>query len=276
MPEGDTVYKLAATLRPLLEGRSLRRVELRGIQNSRLLSGRRVVELETVGKHLLIHLDNAHLVRVHLGMHGSWHRYRQGERWRRPRSSARVVLETAKNVVVCFEPMEVELLPQAHRRWHTQLTALGPDLLSPEEPDWDAILQRALALLKPRTSLGELLLDQRVAAGLGNVYKSELAFMGPLEGCPFTPAERSYSPWEPWTHLEPEQVQGLFRRGRELLLANLGGWARTTRAPADMVGAERLYVYGRAGHPCWRCGGAIESRGQGSQDRLTFWCARCQ
>lgn len=273
MPEGDTVFKLAASLRPLLDGKVLGRVELRDVTNSRLLAGRRVLELETVGKHLLIHLDNDHLVRVHLGMHGSWHRYRQGERWRRSRSSAKVILETDQSVVVCFEPMEVELLPRAHRRWHRQLTSLGPDLLSEDEPDWNTVLERALSLVGPSVSLAELLLDQRVAAGLGNVYKSELAFMGPLESCPFTPAGVSFSPWEPWVKLEPDQVKGLYRRGRELLRANLGGWARTTRAPADLVGAERLYVYGRAGHPCWRCGASVESRGQ---ERLTYWCPECQ
>lgn len=276
MPEGDTVFKLASMLRPLLQDERLERVSLRDVPRSGDLRGKRVLKVETLGKHLLLHLDNAHLIRVHLGMHGSWHRYRLAEAWKKPRSKAKVVLQTPETVLVCFEPMEVELFPAAQRRWHNQLSRLGPDLLSPQEPNWEKILNRARTVVAGDTPLGELLLDQRAAAGLGNVYKSELAFMGPLEQDEFTPTKEGYSPLQPVGTVSDTAIVGLYQRGRRLLQANLGGWHRTTRAPADKVGRQRLYVYDRAGEKCWRCGDTISSGLQGLGSRITYWCSACQ
>lgn len=265
---------MATLLRPLLEGQLLCRVHLRDVARSQELSGQHLLQVETYGKHTIFHLEDQHLLRVHLGMHGSWHRYSVGEAWRRPKSQALVVFETKAAVVVCFEAMEVELFPTSHRRWHRQLCALGPDLLSEPEPDWSLILQRARSY--SGAHLGELLIDQRVAAGLGNVYKSELAFMGPLRKCEFTPSERSLSPWLAQEESDDTTLVGLFQRGRRLLKANLGGWPRTTRAPADQVGRLRLYVYGRTQAPCWRCRTPLKCSPQGLQNRLTYWCPTCQ
>jgi endonuclease-8 len=285
VPEGDTVHKVAAVITRELDGEILRSCLIRGVYGSERLAGARVVEVEPLGKHLLVHLDRDVQIRVHLGMNGSWHRYPVGAKWKRSRYHAAVVLETATTVLVCFDPMEVEMIPTPQRHWHRQLENLGPDLLARAEPDWPSLYARCRELHPPQDFLGEVLLDQRVAAGLGNVYKSEVPFMGPLrEGPPgqgeaFAFAERGYSPWAPWGALPRQDLLSMFRRGRELLLANLGGWFRTTRVDRRVSPAPKggdLYVYGRAEEECYRCGGEIARAHQGLQSRVTYWCPACQ
>lgn len=281
MPEGDTIYKVASVLASELEGEVLSRCSLRGIHRAERLAGARVLAIETVGKHLLIHLDRELFIRVHLGMHGSWHRYPRGVPWQRKPTSASVILETARSSLVCFFPMEVEVIPTVRRRWHRQLESLGPDLLTKAEPDWEEVLRRCHRLHPADVLLGEVLLDQRVVAGLGNVYKSEIAFMGPLEegANAFQFAASGYTPWMGWGEVPSDDFLSMLKRGRHLLWANLGGWSRTTRAdrriePAPPAGS--LYVYGRAGKACPRCSGEIAKEHQGLQARVTYWCRACQ
>lgn len=141
------------------------------------------------------------------------------------------------------------------------------------------VLKRAYRHHKADALLGEVLLDQRVAAGLGNVYKSELAFMGALEKDPFQPARLGYNPWYPLGILPGDELIGMFRRGRHLLQANLGGWFRTTRVDRRVAPAPKdgiLYVYGRSGKECFRCEGEIQFGFQGLQNRVTYWCEDCQ
>lgn len=279
MPEGDTIAKVAVVLRRDLEGEVLTGCNIRALYNSERLAGSQVLQVETLGKHLLIHLDCELQLRVHLGMHGSWHRYSHGAAWKRSSHAARVVLETERLVLVCFNPAEVELIPTPQRRWHRQLGELGPDLLGEQEPDWDEILRRCGRYQTGHAYLGELLLDQRVAAGIGNVYKSELCFMGPLEDDAFTLSERPYSPWSAWTHVPLEDLRAIFQRARTLLQANLGGWYRTTRVDrrAEKAAPEgNLYVYGLHGKACPRCGESIHRGFQGLQNRVTYWCGSCQ
>lgn len=279
MPEGDTVAKVANVLRKELDGELLTRCVIRGVYGSERLAGARVIEVETLGKHLLIHLDRDVQLRVHLGMHGSWHRYPHGVRWKRPQSTAAVVLETQSIVLVCFNALDIEVIPTPQRHWHRQLGNLGPDLLSSEEPDWSDILKRCARLHPAEDPLGELLLDQRVAAGIGNVYKSELCFMGPLKHDAFTFSDNAYSPWTAWANLQPGELQAVFQRARVLLQANLGGWFRTTRVDRrqhEALPDGDLYVYGRVGEPCFRCGEKIERGFQGLQNRVTYWCPNCQ
>lgn len=279
MPEGDTIHKVAAVVRRELDGEILTRCLIRGVYGSERLRGARVLEVEALGKHMLVHFDREVQLRVHLGMHGSWHRYPAGAKWKRSPRSASVVLETEKTSLVCFNPMEVEVITTPQRHWHRQLQNLGPDLLGPDEPDWPAVYARCRELHPAEDLLGEVLLDQRVTAGIGNVYKSELAFMGPLESDPFALGARAYSPWAAWRSVPEQDLLGMLQRARPLLQANLGGWYRTTRvdrrsSPASPEG--NLYVYGRVGEPCERCGEEIARGHQGLQNRVTYWCPKCQ
>ncbi len=279
MPEGDTIAKVANVLRRDLDGECLTRCTIRGVYGSERLAGARVIEVETLGKHLVVHFDRDVQLRVHLGMRGSWHRYPHGVKWKRSPSTAAVVLETESIVLVCFNALDIEVIPTPQRQWHRQLGNLGPDLLADKEPDWDEVLRRCARLHPADDPLGEILLDQRVAAGIGNVYKSELCFMGPLEVDAFSFSQRCYNPWVAWANVPLKDVRGMFQRSRILLQANLGGWFRTTRIDRrkhDALPDGDLYVYGRAGELCFRCGEKIERGFQGLQNRVTYWCPGCQ
>lgn len=277
MPEGDTVYKIAEFLRPLISEQEMEAVLVRGVFGSERLAGSRVLQVEALGKHLVVHFDCERQLRVHLGMSGSWHRYKPGAPWKRSKNTAAVVLTTRRDVLVCFNTLEVEIFPSAQRKWHKQLNALGPDLLAPEEPDWDAIVARARRHHPGEALLGEVLLDQRVAAGIGNVYKSELAFLGPPGNSAFEVGPRALHPWLPLGRTTTPDLRGLYQRARVLLQANLGGWRRTTRydrRKGERPG-DRLYVYNRAHERCYRCGGVITTAHQGLQNRPTYWCPAC-
>lgn len=279
MPEGDTIHKVGQVVRELVLGKVLTGVMVRGVYGAEKLAGTRVAAVEVLGKHMIVHLGSDHQLRVHLGMKGSWHRYPLGAKWKRPRSTAAVILQTEQTDLVCFEALDVELFPTAQRKWHRQLAGLGPDLLGPEEPNWSMIVRRAYRLHNGQALLGEVLLDQRVAAGIGNVYKSELAFMGPLKEDAFTLCATGFSPWLALQEVPREDLQGLFARARVLLQANLGGWLRTTRVDRRVKPAPKgggVYVYGRAQESCYRCACVIKRGFQGLQNRVTYWCPECQ
>lgn len=279
MPEGDTVYKVSQVLSRELQGEALTKVFLRNIPTGSGLAGRIVEKVEPLGKHTLFWLEGDLLLRVHLGLTGAWHSYPQGAPWERPRGTALVVLETLSSVFACFQARDVELIPSTFWSRHRIPKTIGPDLLAPEEPCWESLLERVRRLHRADALLGEILLDQRVAAGIGNVYKSELAFMGPLENDPFECATVGYSPWSRLSDLEGTTVLGFFRRARPLLFANLGGWTRTTTVDRRVAPEPRggpLYVYGRTGRACWRCRSGIKVDQQGDQARITYWCPKCQ
>jgi endonuclease-8 len=265
MPEGDTIFRTAEVLRAALVGRRITtaraqaRPGMRRVPDLTRLIGAAVVSVESRGKHLLIGFDNGLTLRSHLRMTGSWHRYRPGERWRRPAHAASAILETPESVAVAFDTPIVELLTDADLRRSRPLTELGPDLLA-RGVDTDEVMRRLQA--RGGEQLGNALLDQRTVAGIGNVYKSEVCF---IEGL------------DPWAHVaafEGEELMAALRTARRLLQANTRGGARvTTGSP---VRGQGLWVYGRAGRPCRRCGTQIEVRRQGDLARLTYWCPRCQ
>ena len=265
MPEGDTIHRSADVLRrhllggEVLEAWSQPRPGLARVPRLSRLVGRRVESVEARGKHLLIGFDGGLWLRTHLRMRGSWHRYRVGEAWRLPQSRASAVLRTDATVAVCFDAPEVELLTAAELARHPALTSLGPDLLGASF-DADEAVRRLLAT--PTTSLGDALLNQRAVAGIGNVYKSEVCFLEGLD------------PWSPVGGVDPDALRAALATARRLLRANLRGGARVTTG----VGApgRSLWVYGRAGRPCRRCGTLIAGRRQGEQARMTYWCPRCQ
>ena len=258
MPEGDTLYRIAVRLRPLVVGRRIARAAGDAVVRPDTLAGRTVTDVVARGKHLLIALDDGTTLHSHLGMTGSWHRYATGEPWQKPVRFATLTLEFEGFVIVCFSAEVMERLETRRQELAPTLAGLGPDILSPDfetAPVVKALYDRAT------TPLGVLLLDQRVLAGVGNVYKSEALFLCGLD--PF-----STPPDHPAIVLT-----GLVDRTRALMRKNLQGTPRRTRFAAH---GPRVWVYGRPGEPCLRCGTRVAMRRQGDLGRSTYWCASCQ
>lgn len=260
MPEGDTVYTLARTLGPCLTGQRLDGVRLQR-RDLPQLCGRRVLGVASLGKHLFIDLDDGHRLRSHLGLYGSWHGYGRDEPWQKPPGQASLVLQCAERVYVCFNAREVELMRSQGLRSLDLSRHLGPDLIR-EHRDPDQLWDRARELLPGDTPVVDLLLDQRVAAGIGNVYKSEVLFL----------ARRS--PFLRLLDLRPSDVTQLYNIAARLLNQNLQGGPRRTRPADDRQG--RLWVYGRAARPCLTCGTPIRRATLGRAPRSTYWCPACQ
>lgn len=259
MPEGDTVHAVASYLAPRLEGLELVGGALRELPEVDL-ARRRVGRVRALGKHLFVELADGAVLRSHLGMRGAWHRYRPAEPWRLPRGRASLVLATERDVLVCFDAAEVELLRAGSAAERDALARVGPDLLAPEV-DLAAVVRRARERAEPGREVAELLLDQRVAGGVGNVYKSEVLFLERLH------------PRAEAAALGDAALAGLWGRARDLLRANRAGGVRRTR-PQD--GRGDLWVYRRGGRPCLRCGAAVVRALLGRAPRSTYWCPACQ
>jgi endonuclease-8 len=254
VPEGDTIVRTARRLEAALAGKALTRVEVRRATGAPA-PGVTVTAIEPHGKHVLVRFDDGTTLRTPLRMQGRWDVYARGARWRRPAHRARVILEAADGTAaVCFDAPEVELL-RDHRAERDRLGHLGPDLCR-ADVDLDAVIAR-WARLDPTTELGVALLDQRVACGVGNVYKSEVCFACGLD--PFTPVGA----------LDAAARTAVVTTAARLLQANLGSGRRTT-VPGGLA------VYGRADRPCRRCGTRIRARRQGEHARTTCWCPTCQ
>ena len=266
MPEGDTLYRTAATLHRWLAGRRVTSASSRvpALDGERLV-GREVDKVEAWGKHLLVRFTDGHTLHSHLRMSGSWHVYRTGEDWRRPERQARLVLEAGDRVAVCFNAPVLELLGPRAEQVHPALAGLGPDVLG--EPLDVAEIRRRARRRSPDLALGELLLEQSVVSGIGNIYRCEALF---VEG---------HNPWEPQSALTDDQLDALVATASRLMRANLP----ERRAGADPWpgrdfegGPDRPWVYRRAGRPCRRCGTPVRSRRQGEQARTAYWCPTCQ
>lgn len=260
MPEGDTIHRTAAVLRRALLGEQLIAFEARRLPAPQPRVGETIDGIEARGKHLLLRFSGGLVLHTHLRMSGSWHVYRPGAPWQRGPGAARAVITTASAVAVCFAAPVVELLDEQAVRRHPTLRRLGPDLCLPD-PDLDDALRRMALVPDPGTAIGAVLLDQRVAAGVGNVYRSEVCHLHGLD--PRTPVGAV-----------PEALRrALLATAAELLRRNLELPARTTVAGAP---PGTLHVYGRAGHPCRACGTPIEAEHTGEQARITYWCPVCQ
>jgi len=262
MPEGDTIHRAARTLDLALAGQTVSAFESPLPQiASADLEGVSITKVEARGKNLLVLFGDGRVLHTHMRMSGSWHIYRPGERWQRPRRQARIVLTTADFVAVCFDAPVVRLLRAGAAARDAKLGALGPDVLA---EDFDRAEARRRIMALGGVEIGEGLLRQSAVAGIGNVYKSETLFLCGVD--PFAPAGS----------LSERDVDHLLDTARRLMAANLRGSARTTRPSLSRRTRERTWVYGRRGRPCRRCGTEIRMRRQGADMRSTYWCPSCQ
>jgi endonuclease-8 len=262
MPEGDSLHKLAAKLRPLLVGRTVRAFEAHPIDDriAATLLGRTITIVEARGKNLLVSFDDGRMLHVHLRMLGRVRVERPRSTFYRARTTTpQLRLEVEGATVVGSRIPVLRLLAPGAERRAPDLASLGPDLLG-ATLDEDEVVRRLRAL--GRRPVGEALLVQRAAAGIGNVYKSELLF---LEGI---------HPEAATEDLGDDRLRQLVRRARDLLQRNLGDGPRVTR---PSLAGPRVWVYGRRGKACLRCQAPIEMIRQGAAPgRSTYFCPRCQ
>jgi endonuclease-8 len=256
VPEGDSIHSAARRVGAALVGKPI--VEIRTPQPRHAmdrwperLDGRGVRSVDARGKHLFIRFEGDLTLHSHLRMTGHWGVYRRGQRWRRSARRAWLVIRTADHEVVEFDGPVLELMTDSRTRFDRRLATLGPDLLA---DDFDE--RRFLALIRresPERAIGDALLDQRVVAGIGNMWKAEGCFLAGVD------------PWRPLGEVSDDEVLAIVRAVRPLMLASAGG----SRPP-------QRWVYDRAGLPCRRCATPISARGQGDDNRTTYWCSTCQ
>ena len=274
MPEGDTIYRAARALGHVLEGKVVTRFEtalapLASVDDNTPVAGRTVEKVESRGKWLLIHFSGDLILVTHMLMSGSWHLYRAGERWRRPRREMRSVIATAEFEAVAFNVPVAKFYTASTLARNSTIPKLGPDLLGAQFAADDA---KTRLLSHGDEQIANVLLNQRVMAGLGNVYKSEVLF-----ACGIHPFRRVGT-------LTPAEIDCILERARRFLEANVKdgadggmvtytGLRRTTRASDP---GARLWVYRRQGKECRRCGAKIVMQRQGPGARSTYWCPVCQ
>jgi endonuclease-8 len=253
--EGDTIHRTARALNGSLRDKVITAVAVpnprsplrgRGDRLEQLL-GASVTEAEARGKHLLLHFEGDLVLHSHLGMRGSWRVISADDQ---PDRRAWVVLSAPDVKAVELGGPRLDLRTEQEVRSDPRLRALGPDVLA---PGFDAATGVAALRRADRShQVGEALLDQRLVAGVGNIYK--------CEGC----WSARIDPWRPLSDLSDDELQRLVIETAALMRYGL----ETGRTPRS--------IYRRAGQPCPRCGGRISARGQGDANRTTYWCESCQ
>jgi endonuclease VIII len=256
MPEGDTIHYAANRIRPIVEGRvpELRtpHPRLRADRWPERLADRAVTAVDAHGKHLFLHFEGDLVIHSHLRMTGSWGTYRAGQRWRRSPRRAWLVLGADDREAVQFDGPVLELMTESRSRFDQRIAGLGPDICAAEF-DEDRFLRR-LREEDPTRPIGDVLLQQQVVAGIGNLWKAE--------GCHAARVD----PWRPMARVTDDEALEIVR----LLRPPMQRSARDGNATRDRA------VYRRAGMPCPRCGTTILERGQWEDNRATYWCPGCQ
>ena len=278
MPEGDTIYRAARALHKALGGKVVTAFEARvatlaSVADSKGMVGRVVERVEARGKWCVLHFSGDLILVTHMLMSGSWHIYRVGERWRAPGVAMRCAITAGEFVAVAFNVPVTEFHTERTLERYSQVPKLGVDILG-EGYDTDAGMRalREYAAREPEAEVGVTLLNQRVMAGLGNVYKSEVAFAAGVN--PFrqmrTVTEREL---EVMAEVSGRYMRANIADGSGDGIVTYSGNRRTTHS---MDRSDRLWVYGRQGQECRRCGALVMMRKQGEQVRSTYWCPVCQ
>jgi endonuclease VIII len=251
VPEGDTILRAKNRLSDALLGQTLTvsapnpRGRAAGVER---LDGRVLERIDTHGKHLLLGFGDL-VLHSHLGMSGSWRVYAPGDRWRRPRDVAWVVLGGGQSEAAQFNGPTLRVMRRGRVALDPQLARLGHDILAPEFN-----LERVASAVRhgdPGRVLGESLLDQTLVAGIGNIFKNEGCFAVHL------------NPWRTLGDTSDAELRSVLQVTRELMLV------------AVAEGRHPFQIYKRRG-PCIRCGGRVQISGQGDANRTTWWCAGCQ
>lgn len=278
MPEGDTIYRTARALEKAIGGKPVTAFDtglakLASLNDDAPLVGRTVERVEARGKWCLIFFSGDLILVTHMLMSGTWHIYRTGEKWWMGRSRMRVAITCGDFQAVAFNVPIAEFHNARSLERSSQVPKLGVDVLGDEfsvETGVNALRERAAT--HPDDEIGVVLLNQRVMAGLGNVYKSEVPFAAGV------------NPFRQMRTLTEREMQVMAEVSQKYMKANVvdgagdgivtySGNRRTTHS---MNAGDRLWVYGRQGQECRRCGANVMMRKQGEQVRSTYWCPECQ
>ena len=278
MPEGDTIYRSARALNRALAGKVVTGFEtglalLARVNDQTPVAGRTIEKVESRGKWCLLYFSGDLILVTHMLMSGTWHIYRAGETWWMGRSRMRVAIRTADWQAVAFNVPICEFHTARSLERSSQVPQLGPDILSEEFTVEGGIERlRTYGAANPEAEIAVVLLNQRVLAGLGNVYKSEVAFAAGV------------NPFRAMSTISEREMEVMTERSQRYMKANVldgsgdgivtySGNRRTTN---NANREERLWVYGRQGKECRRCGALVMMRKQGEQARSTYWCPDCQ
>jgi endonuclease-8 len=275
MPEGDTIFRTARSMGRALIGRAITGFRsnyplLTRFHDDTPITGQTVDRVESRGKWLLIHFSGGATLVTHMLMNGSWHLYRPGDRWRKPARDMRIVLENRDYHAVAFTVPVAKIYTQQALAREKRIPPPGSDVLN---DDFDPAAAAVRIRLHADEEIGDVLLHQQVLAGVGNVFKSEICYV------------ENVNPFCLVVALTSEQIAALIHTAQRLVAENVledsgntivtyrGQQRRTTHASSPQ---ESLWVYGRSGSPCRRCGDPIRRRLQGPDARVTFWCPTCQ
>jgi endonuclease-8 len=259
MSEGGATQRSASALRTALAGQRMVRFDAPKLIGPVPQAGRIIEHVECHGRHLEITWDDGLVLDTNLRMSGSWHLYRRGGRWRHPYEQIRAAVEVEDWVAVCFSAPIVETHRLPDRRRHPGMGRLGTDLCQPGA-DLGAVVNLLLTHPEPETRLAEILLDQRVMRRVGNVFRCEVLWVTEL------------SPYAKVGSLTEHDAIRVVNTVATMLRTNLHQ-EPSTSTPGSKGG---LAVYGRNGQRCQRCGGTVDCRQMGEQNRILYWCAGCQ
>jgi len=270
MPEGPTIKVTADVLRAVLRG------EIITTFSSRFkkavtedwhpkIAGQRVVQVRAHGKNLFIEFSSDYILYTHMLMWGSWHVYRVDEPWTKEANKARVVLTTEHHVAVLFSAPVCELVHRDDLARH-KTAQTGPDLLAPSFDIAEA-RRRFYAPEHAEREVGELIMDQCVVAGIGNILKSEILFQAGIHPQRFP------------STIHDEEFDRFITLSRQLMQTSyeLGTFSGAFLPPDATVEPGKFgYVYRRRTYPCLRCGTPIKMVRQGARQRMTYYCPQCQ
>ena len=261
MPEGDTVWRAAHRLNAALASHDLITSDFRVPSLATTdLKGFGTSEVVSVGKHLLFrleHEDTRLTLHTHFRMDGSWHIYPKGERWRGgPTHTIRVILRTASHDVVGYRLPVVELLKREDE--HSVVGHLGVDIMS---STWDEAVAVAAVQSEPERNIGDALVDQRLIAGIGNLFRCESLFICRVN---------------PWAAVSEVDVRTVVQTAAVLMHRNR--WNPRQITTGDERRGHEHFVHARGGRECRRCSTRIEVGHDGiaPKERLVYWCPQCQ
>lgn len=270
MPEGHTIKVAADTLREVLLDRtiisfhsSFKKAQAEGWQPH--IQGHAVTAARSHGKNLFLEFSSGYVLYTHMLLWGSWHVYRVGEPWQKEARKARVVLQTATHVAVLFSAPICELIHRDDLAAH-KTAETGPDLLA-DTFDAAEAERRFRAAMHAEREVGELIMDQTVIAGIGNVLKSEILFEAGIHPQRL-PGSVTAAEWATFVQAARTLIQRSYSNG---------GFDGAFLPPGAEVEPHRYgYVYRRRTYPCLRCGTPIQMARQGQRQRMTYFCPTCQ